>query len=131
MINAETNDTAAAAAEPGVQVAPKKTASKKAARQKKDAPKGRKAPRAAKSSKGAAKEKKPARSKNAPRSQSKGAKILEMIRRTKGATLAEIRAVSGWQAHSVRGFISTAGKKRRVKIESTKNEAGDRLYRTK
>jgi hypothetical protein len=34
-----------------------------------------------------------------------------------------------WQAHSVRGFISTAGKKHGVQIESSKNEAGDRVYR--
>ena len=34
-----------------------------------------------------------------------------------------------WQAHSVRGFISTAGKKHNVKIESLKNEAGDRFYK--
>ncbi len=36
---------------------------------------------------------------------------------------------TNWQAHSVRGFISTAGKKHGVQIESSKNEAGDRLYR--
>jgi len=29
----------------------------------------------------------------------------------------------------VRGFISTAGKKHSVKIESSKNEGGDRVYR--
>jgi hypothetical protein len=33
-----------------------------------------------------------------------------------------------WQAHSVRGFLSTAAKKHGLKIESTKNEAGDRVY---
>ena len=37
--------------------------------------------------------------------------------------------VDSRKAHSVRGFISTAGKKHSVKIESLKNEAGDRLYR--
>jgi hypothetical protein len=35
---------------------------------------------------------------------------------------------TGWQAHSVRGFISTAGKKHAVKIESLRNEAGGRVY---
>jgi hypothetical protein len=35
---------------------------------------------------------------------------------------------SGWQAHSLRGFISTAGKKHNVKIASSKNEGGDRVY---
>ena len=63
------------------------------------------------------------------RAQRKGAQILEMIGRAKGATLAEIMAAAGWQAHSVRGFISTAGKKHGVKIESRKNESGERAYR--
>jgi hypothetical protein len=37
---------------------------------------------------------------------------------------------TGWQAHSVRGFLSGAlGKKMRLKVESTKSDAGDRVYR--
>jgi hypothetical protein len=81
----------------------------------------------AKASKKAAR---PAQAKaTAPRPESKGAKILEMIGRAKGATLAEIMKATDWQAHSVRGFISTAGKKHNVKIESSKNEAGDRVYK--
>jgi hypothetical protein len=36
---------------------------------------------------------------------------------------------TGWQAHSVRGFLSTAAKKHGLKIESTKTEAGDQVYR--
>ncbi len=34
------------------------------------------------------------------------------------------------KAHSVRGFISTAAKKNGIKIESSKNESGERVYRT-
>jgi hypothetical protein len=34
-----------------------------------------------------------------------------------------------WQAHSVRGFISTAGKKHSAKIESAKSDAGERVYK--
>jgi hypothetical protein len=45
------------------------------------------------------------------------------------ATLAEIMEATGWPAHSVRGFISTAGKKPGVRIESSKNDSGDRVYR--
>ena len=57
--------------------------------------------------------------------------ILEMIGRAEGATLAEIMKAAGWQAHSVRGFISTAGKKHNITIESSKNEAGERVYMIK
>jgi hypothetical protein len=34
-----------------------------------------------------------------------------------------------WQAHSVRGFLSTTSKKRGLKIESTKTATGGRTYR--
>lgn len=34
-----------------------------------------------------------------------------------------------WQAHSVRGYLSTAAKKHRIKIESAKNDVGERTYR--
>jgi hypothetical protein len=34
-------------------------------------------------------------------------------------------------AHSVRGFLSTAAKKHGLKTESTKTEAGDRVYQIK
>jgi hypothetical protein len=143
MTTAETNltDKTAAVAAQGAHVAPEKAPAKKAASQKKGAPKAKKtakganakaAPpkkavkaRAISSNKAA----KPARKPAAPRAQSKGAKILEMIARAKGATLAEIMKATDWQAHSVRGFISTAAKKNRLKIESAKNEAGERLYK--
>jgi len=128
MMNAETNDTAATVAALGATVAPEKAASKKPTIRKQGAPKGQKKARGAKPKKPARTGKKPRRQAT-PRPQSKGAKILELIGRTKGATLAEIMTATAWQAHSVRGFISTAGKKHGVKIESSKNEAGDRLYR--
>jgi hypothetical protein len=70
-----------------------------------------------------------ARKANAPRAESKAAQIIEMIGRTKGATLAELMKTTGWQAHSVRGYISTATRKQRIRIESAKNEEGDRLYK--
>ena len=65
------------------------------------------------------------------RAESKGAKILELIGRPKGATLAEIVKATDWQKHSIRGFLSTAAKKHGLKIESTKTEAGDRVYQIK
>ncbi len=54
-----------------------------------------------------------------------------MIGRAKGATLAEIMKVTDWQAHSVRGFLSTAAKKHGIAIESAKNEAKERTYTSK
>ena len=51
-----------------------------------------------------------------------------MMKRAKGATLAEIMAATGWQAHTVRGFVSILGSKGGEKIESAKNAAGERTY---
>jgi hypothetical protein len=130
MTNAEANTTAAAA-EQGVHLAPEAAPSKKGTSRKKGAPKAKKTaktPAPKKGAKPANKAGKPEREAAAPRAESKGAKILEMIRRAKGATLAEIMKATDWQAHSVRGFISTAGKKHGIDIESSKNEAGDRVY---
>ena len=36
---------------------------------------------------------------------------------------------TGWQPHTVRGFVSILGRKEGEKVESSKNEAGDRVYR--
>ena len=70
--------------------------------------------------------------KGAPRAASKGAKILEMIGRAKGATLAEIMKATEWQAHSVRGFISGAlRKKMGLAVESTTGADGERSYSIK
>src|SRR5581483_7643427 len=60
---------------------------------------------------------------------SKKAIVLEMLRRPEGATLQEIMSVTGWMAHSVRGFLSGAlGKKMGLAIESLKTAEGARAY---
>ena len=137
MKNAEatTTDTAATVAEQGAHVASEKAPSKKGAIRKKGAPTGQKAATGAKTK--AAPKKKAKAGKNAakatlvnaPRAESKGAKILALIGRPKGATRNEIMKATGWQPHSVRGYVSLAAKKHKLKIESVKNEAGDRVYK--
>jgi len=52
-----------------------------------------------------------------------------MMKRAKGATLAEIMKATGWQPHTARGFVSILGSKGGEKIESSKNPAGERTYK--
>jgi hypothetical protein len=105
---ATTTENAATVAEQGAPVAPETASSKKGASQKKDAPKGQKTAKGGKAQaampkKGAKAGKKAAKpatkEASAPRPESKGAKILELIGRPKGATLAEIQKATSWQAH--------------------------------
>jgi len=84
------------------------------------------APKAAKPRKGASRDQKAAPA----REGSKKAQVLELLRRPEGATLADIQSATGWQAHSVRGFISGAlGKKMGLTVESFKTGEGARGYR--
>ena len=63
---------------------------------------------------------------------SKAAKVLDLLKRTDGATLAELMKATGWQAHSVRGFLSgTASKKLGLAVTSAKAEDGERTYSIK
>ena len=44
--------------------------------------------------------------------QSKSAQMLELLGRSEGATLAELMEATGWQANSVRGFLSATVRNR-------------------
>lgn len=59
----------------------------------------------------------------------KKADVIALMKRAKGASLPEIIEATGWQKHTVRGFVSILGSKGGEKIESTKNAAGERTYR--
>lgn len=87
------------------------------------------APRVEKKAKGA----KPAlATDSAPtaREGSKKAEVLDLLRRPTGASLEEIMTTTGWQAHTVRGFISgTLTKKMGLTVESLRGEDKVRTYR--
>jgi hypothetical protein len=124
MTTAETHDKAATAAEQGANAAPAKAPSKKHASQKKGALKAKKSANPAKAAKAP-----PAKKSATDARANKKAEVIAMMKRAKGVTLAEIVEATGWQRHTVRGFVSILGSKGGEKIESSKNAAGERSYR--
>ena len=104
--SAETQETATPAHDVGKGRAAKKKATRKAKGSKKAATDG-----------------------HGPREGSKNAKILELLRQPNGTTLQDLMTATGWQAHSIRGFLSAVvGKKLGLKLESSKREDGNRVY---
>ena len=60
---------------------------------------------------------------------SKTAKVLDLLKRPGGTTLKELMKATGWQPHSLRGFLSgTVRKKMGLTVNSTKCEDGERSY---
>ncbi len=63
------------------------------------------------------------------RPHSKKAQIVGLLERPEGATLKALMKATAWQAHTVRGFLSGALRKRMgLKIRSFRNGDGDRAY---
>lgn len=55
---------------------------------------------------------------------------LSLLKRSKGASIAEMQKAMGWQAHSVRGFLAgTVKKMPSVTLVSNKTKSGPRRYR--
>lgn len=65
---------------------------------------------------------------SAKASESKLDTLVRLLGQPAGATLAELTAATGWQAHSVRGALSGSLKKKGHSIVSQKAE-GERRYR--
>ena len=72
----------------------------------------------------------------APASNSKAARLtksgqcLALLRRSEGTTIAELMTATGWQSHSVRGFLSGAVKRKLgLTVTSAVGEDDIRRYR--
>jgi len=89
------------------------------------------APKPAKATRKATAAKEPrAKAKAEPKGDSKKAQVIAMIQKPGGATLAAIMAATDWQAHTVRGFMSTVPKKLGIEVVSAKVD-GERTYSAK
>jgi Protein of unknown function (DUF3489) len=123
MISEDTAATQTAAAEKpskkATRGAQRATVASKKAKSGKKATPAKKAPKRAKKADGA-------------RDGSKTAKVLDLLKRDGGATAKELLKLTGWQPHSLRGFISgTLGKKMGLSVVSAKGEDGERSYSVK
>ena len=64
------------------------------------------------------------------RNNSKQAQVIAMLKRPEGATIAQICAATGWQAHTVRGTFAGAFKKKLgLAITSSKESGAERIYK--
>ena len=83
----------------------------------------RAAPAATNQKKASAKPAAAASESKTPREGTHKATVLAMIQRPGGATLDEIMAATGWQKHTIRGFISVAPKRAGLTVTSTRRES--------
>jgi hypothetical protein len=73
----------------------------------------------------------PASSRAATKPDTKHARVIAMLRKTTGTTIAAIMAATDWQQHSVRGFLAgVVRKKLGLNLVSERTDKG-RVYRIK
>lgn len=133
---ATTTTQTAAVAQPGAAVASEAAPTKNGASKKKGAPHSQKRAKAAKPASRPAKPKAPkkdrhptpAGERSVAREGTAKAQVIALLQRKGGVTLDEIRKATGWQPHTVRGFVSILGSKHGMKIESSRREDGARVY---
>jgi hypothetical protein len=70
------------------------------------------------------------RDKPSQKQATKTERILALLRRPQGASISELAKLTGWQAHSIRGFLSgTLKNKMKLKLKSERPEGKERRYR--
>ena len=59
----------------------------------------------------------------------KSAQIIELLARGSGASILEMMKATGWQAHSVRGFMAGSLKQQGKTVMSNVDGSGERRYK--
>lgn len=60
---------------------------------------------------------------------SKTETLVALLKRKQGVSIAEMMSATGWQSHSIRGFMAGASKKKLGQpVTSTKSKSGERRY---
>ncbi len=70
----------------------------------------------------------PSNSPTTPPQRGKLVQVISLIERDGGASLNDLMAATGWQAHSVRGALSTLKKRLGRPLDSTLQADGQRCY---